>query len=298
MSNTSNSSTAIFRVDPDEYPPHRNTARRTPAAERQDASELAREGRLDSLRQNRSARSLPPQRRDGVGRFAYVPVDVGRGGNVMPAKTHRTPSPLSGSQRKLRHEQERMAKLGIPDFETPKDCAKRQEKMIRRMAGTLDEKLLRNLRRCTASECYQEPCCGACHFAMRRHRLAIIPQACELFDEEEEKYQVNIVHPSWTQPHLDGARPEAAKQWVRRRLEKLGRPILAVGSFEVTLNVELDGTRHWAGEVVMIIAGARKENIASVLKLRTRDKKRLQPHAKPIKFSSVKNLGQADRICQ
>ena len=34
----------------------------------------------------------------------------------MPAKTHRTPSPLSGSQRKLRHEQVRMAKLGIPQF--------------------------------------------------------------------------------------------------------------------------------------------------------------------------------------
>ena len=185
-----------------------------------------------------------------------------------------------------------MAKLGIPDFETPKDCAKRQEKMIRRMAGTLDEKLLRNLRRCTARECYQEPCSGVCHFAMRRHRLAIIQQACELFDEEEEKYQVNIVHPSWTQPHLDEARPEAAKQWVRRRLEKLGRPIRAVGSFEVTLNVELDGTRHWAGEVVMIIAGARKEHIASVLKLRTRDKKRLQPHAKPIKFSSVENFAR------
>ncbi|MGC1576060.1 MAG: hypothetical protein WA813_08035, partial [Beijerinckiaceae bacterium] len=142
--------------------------------------------------------------------------------------------------------------------------------------------------------CYRDPCCGACHFAMRRHRLAMIPQACELFDDEEEKHQVNIVHPSWAQPrkHLDGARPEAAKQWVRRRLEKLGRPIRAVGSFEVTLNVELDGTRHWAGEVVMIIAGARKEHIASVLKLRTRDKKRLQPHAKPIKFSSVKNLAR------
>jgi hypothetical protein len=148
----------------------------------------------------------------------------------MPAKTHRRPSPLSGSRRNLRHEQVRMAKLGIPDFETPKDCAKRQEKMIRRMAGTLDEKLLRDLARCTASECYRDPCCGACHFAMRRHRLALIPQACELFDDAEEVHQVNIVHPSWVRPrkHLDEARPEAAKQWVRRRLEKLDRRILAV----------------------------------------------------------------------
>ncbi len=110
----------------------------------------------------------------------------------MPTKLDHRPSPLSGSQRKLRHEQVRTwPSFGIPDFETPEDCAKRQEKMIRRLAGAFDKKFLRDLGRCTQrSSVIGKSCCGACHFAMRRHRLAIIPQACELFDEEEEIHQV------------------------------------------------------------------------------------------------------------
>ena len=145
MSNTSNSSTPYSAYDPTNI-----LLTETQLAERQQRSVKT----LQNLRVKggsipfvKIGRHVRYRLSDVIAWEAAhtLPVDVGRGGNVMPAKTHRTPSPLSGSQRKLRHEQERMAKLGIPDFETPKDCAKRQEKMIRRMAGTLDEKLLRDL---------------------------------------------------------------------------------------------------------------------------------------------------------
>jgi len=187
-----------------------------------------------------------------------------------------------------------MAELGIPDFETPHDCAKRQEKMVTRLAARAKGRVLQRLAQCMASECDSEPCSGACHFAMRRHRLALIPAAHDLFQKRGRKHQVNIVHPSWRKryKHLNRASPETAKQWVRRRLEKLDGKILAVGSFEVTLNVELDGTRHWAGEIVMIVAGATKRELKRVLELRPADKKRLQPQAKPMQILRVRDLGR------
>jgi hypothetical protein len=74
---------------------------------------------------------------------------------------------------------------------------------------------------------------------------------------------VTIAHPKWKLPvrNLDEANINAVRQWLYRRFKKLDTSVIAVGGFEVSLNVELDGTSRWAGHIHMVVAGSDKPSL-------------------------------------
>src|SRR3954451_14699721 len=79
-----------------------------------------------------------------------------------------------------RAEQAQMAALGIPDFETTDDCSRRQTQMIRALTR-LGVKAITQLQDCDGSDCAPGTSCReACHHAMRRQRLNLIPQGHDL----------------------------------------------------------------------------------------------------------------------
>jgi hypothetical protein len=74
---------------------------------------------------------------------------------------------------------------------------------------------------------------------------------------------VTIAHPKWELPvgNLDEANINAVRQWLYRRFKKLENGGVAVGGFEVSLNIELDGRRYWAGHVHLVVAGYDKPSL-------------------------------------
>jgi hypothetical protein len=104
---------------------------------------------------------------------------------------------------------------------------------------------------------------------------------------------ITIAHPTWevTNDDLGTISLKAAKQWLRRRLLKVDSPnLLAIGSFETSLNLEVDGTRLWAGQFHLITAGASPEQLKKALALGPRYK--LPPYAKPVQIKPIKALGR------
>ena len=65
---------------------------------------------------------------------------------------------------------------------------------------------------------------------------------------------MTITHPKWELPvgKLAEANIPAVRQWLYRRFKKLGTGVIAIGGFEVSFNVELDGTSTWAGHVHLV----------------------------------------------
>lgn len=196
-------------------------------------------------------------------------------------------SALTGRQERLKLEA-----LGIPDFETRAQAQKRQELMLRRLSQTARNGTLGGLEDCCAKHCAMEPCRDGCHFAARRLRLQLLPQAFTLLDGHGGLLKsVTMVHPGWAAS--DDAGPaacpmQAAKQWVRRRLRAVNG-LVSVGSWEVCLNLELDGTRHWAGQIHLVTGGASTAELKQALSV---SRKHVAAHAKPLKVQEVDNLGR------
>jgi len=162
--------------------------------------------------------------------------------------------------------------LGLADFETRPDCEGRQESMLERFADTgVDPETSAALAACTVHECGADRCREACHFATLNRRLDALTTGLPLLDAHAGPHRaVTIVHPLWEVPvgHLADVSIAAAAQWNHRRLHSLDVPgLLAIGSFEVSLNRELDGSLHWAGEIQQIVAGAFYEDLRRVFRI-------------------------------
>lgn len=178
---------------------------------------------------------------------------------------------MAASNRSLNLEFDRavaaqMEMLGLPDFETRADCEERQGDTLRRLGDAgVDPSLLKDLANCTVHRCAPDACVEVCHFATLNRRLVALTTGLPLLDGHAgPHFAVTIVHPRWEVPvgGLADTNIAAAAQWTRRRLCDLAVPgLLALGSFEVSLNREVDGELHWAGEIEQIVAGATYEEL-------------------------------------
>jgi hypothetical protein len=187
-----------------------------------------------------------------------------------------------------------MANLGLPDFETWEQCAERQKQMVRRLQN-VDRRRSQNFDwpHCGPDACACSPCLDGCWFSSRRHRYQMITEAQRLFSTQKTVLHfVSVAHPKWELPvgNLNQANIKAVQQWLYRRLKQLGTTVVAVGGFEVSLNVDLDGTSCWAGHVHLVIAGSDKPTLKKALQIEKHYRSR--PHSRPVDVRDVDNLGR------
>jgi hypothetical protein len=103
---------------------------------------------------------------------------------------------------------------------------------------------------------------------------------------------VTITHPKWELPvgQLAEANIPAVRQWLYRRFKRLGWGVIAVGGFEASLNVELDGTSTWAGHVHLVVAGTDRQNLKKALQVEKHH--RSKPYLRPVDVRAVDDLGR------
>lgn len=180
-------------------------------------------------------------------------------------------NPGAKAARRQRRIARRMAALGVPDFETPADCTARQDRMVGRLRRRgASRETVEGLADCSPQACGMFECRDGCHFAARRFRHEMVPRAAEIFEQHEGPlWFVTVVHPDWSWPTTEPFSPERIRQahdWLATRLERLGkRNLLAIGSWELCLNVELDGTCTWSGHIHFIIAGVTYDALEQAL---------------------------------
>jgi hypothetical protein len=187
-----------------------------------------------------------------------------------------------------------MADLGLPDFETWEQCEERQKQMARRFKNA-DELRPRKLdwEECEPEACACSPCRDGCWFASRHDRYQMITEAHRLFTTQSTDLAfVTVAHPKWELPvgNLDQANINAARQWLYRRFKQLSTTVIAVGGFEASLNVNLDGTTYWAGHVHLVVAGSDKPSLRKALQIEKHH--RLRPFSRPVDVRDVDNLGR------
>ncbi|MFY9291962.1 MAG: hypothetical protein WAP03_14875 [Methylorubrum rhodinum] len=192
-----------------------------------------------------------------------------------------------------------LAALGLENFETIEDAARRQHTMIRLLArpgaplGLID-----GLEKCTPDACGLRRCRDGCHLAQRAQRLKLIPQADTLLRSQPGSlFAVTLVHPRWEVPYEAGPGAisiPAVKQHVKRGFMGLtartGKRPIAVGAFEVCLNRDLAGVKTWAGQVHLIAAGATRDELHAALGVGARYE--LPAYAKPLVVEDVSNTAR------
>lgn len=194
---------------------------------------------------------------------------------------------------------ERLAALGLHNFETGEDVVQRQQAMVRALArADAPLGLRRGLLSCMADICGLRRCRDGCHHGQCGLRATLIPQADTLLRRQPGPLlAVTLVHPRWEVSHEAG--PEAisipaVKQHVKRGFMRLtkrtGQRPMAVGAFEVCLNRKLDGVKTWAGQVHLIVAGATRDELHAALGVGARY--RLSPYAKPLFIEDVSNTAR------
>jgi hypothetical protein len=195
--------------------------------------------------------------------------------------------------RRERRQHEVMAKLGLPDFETVQQCSERQQRMARRFerAGELPHDA--EWQECEPNFCATAPCRDGCWFASRRHRYQMITEGHRLLSSlPGDLFFVTITHPKWELPvgQLAEANIPAVRQWLYRRFKRLGSGVIAVGGFEASLNVELDGASTWAGHVHLVISGSDKKSLKQALQIEKHH--RSKPYLRPVDVRAVPDLGR------
>jgi hypothetical protein len=185
-----------------------------------------------------------------------------------------------------------MSDLGLPDFETWQQCSDRQDLMLRRIEAA-DERRPLDWETCDPDSCDCTRCRDGCWFASRRHRYQTITEAHRLLSSQTSPlWFVTVAHPKWELPvgNLDQANIKAVRQWLYRRFKQLGTHVIAVGGFEASLNVDLDGTSTWAGHVHLVVAGSDKMTLQKKLQIEKHHLSR--PFARPVDVRHVDNLGR------
>lgn len=178
---------------------------------------------------------------------------------------------------------------GANDFETFETATVRQQVMIRQFDRSGIE---HNLGECGPSGCQHDPCVEACHFATVHRRDAARKTGLPLLQcHSGPHYQVCIVHPLWEADAgaLSTIRMAAAKQWLYRRLGQSTRHIRAVGIFEASLNVELNKSRYWAGELQIICCGLERNELKKLLRIESRYRT-IRPRQRMLQIVDVGNL--------
>jgi hypothetical protein len=96
----------------------------------------------------------------------------------------------------------RIAKLGITDFETPKDVEELQADMLRRLGrSSVDPGQYASLVDCRPNYCAYKKCLEGCWFGSRHRRLKAIPVIYDLLrNSNKPLYEVRFVRGMWARP--------------------------------------------------------------------------------------------------
>jgi hypothetical protein len=210
----------------------------------------------------------------------------------------KAPAPNGGNAVRRRTESASiMATLGLPDFEKPSAGEKRQRALRAALGDSPEGQIVaRDLALCSARACGRDACIDACHFAAGRRRRRLIPQAHDiLFRHEGPLHLVTVVHTNWEAPvgGLAGTGTRGPREWIKRRLNRLPHAgdVIAVGQFERALNVELDGSMTWSGEVHIVVAGASREDLRAAFAIAARYRR--DPQEKLLHVKEIDGLGRA-----
>ena len=194
----------------------------------------------------------------------------------------------------IKTQRDQMAALGLTKFETEDDCHRRQAEMLKRLATTGLVSNIAQIGNCSTEKCAGDGGCKeGCYFGSRRRRFETVSTAHEIMKNlAGPHYQVTVVHPGWELPL--GALAEmniaAMRQWNFRALKSLGiKGVVAVGIVEVSLNVELSGETHWAGEIQQVVVGASREELKAAFAIQNYNRRR--KHQTPVMVSDVASLG-------
>jgi hypothetical protein len=141
-------------------------------------------------------------------------------------------------------------------------------------------------------------CNGACYRAQRAYRLGLLPQALSLLSDCETLHFVTLASPHWRRPvgQIHTVRPDAIKQWLRRRLLRTQPATIAIGGIEVSFNVERDGSTSWAPHVHMIVANVSAAAIKSAFAT-DRFTALKSKSEKPLRVEPVTDLGKQLGYC-
>jgi hypothetical protein len=198
------------------------------------------------------------------------------------------------SSRREQEQRELMADLGLRDFETWQQCGDRQRQMARRFQNADRQRSINWIwERCEPDACACTLCKDGCWFASRHHRYQMITEAHRVFTTQTgDLHFVRVAHPKWELPvgNLHQANINAVRQWLYRRFKQLDTTVTAVGGFEASLNVDLDGTSYWAGHVHLVVAGSDKPSLKKALQIEKHYRSR--PYSRPVDVRDVDNLAR------
>jgi hypothetical protein len=201
-------------------------------------------------------------------------------------------------QKQEREQLRKMTAIGISGFESFSDVQVRQSQMFRRFDRVgIDTSAFDELRHCGPEYCAYARCSAGCHFGTRQLRLKEILSSYERFKKYPGPlHVVHVVHPLWQRPvgGLHEINIEAARQWNYRHLRRLQGPVIAKGIFEVSLNRELDGSLHWAGQIHEVVGGSSEKELDETFALEPRYR---QPHSAPVQIKPISNLGYQLGYC-
>jgi hypothetical protein len=209
------------------------------------------------------------------------------------SRSNEAPLDCASMTRTEQEQHELMADLGLGDFETWQQCTERQQLMARRLKNADERRPTFGWEECEPDFCACSPCRDGCWFASRRHRYQLITEAHRLFTTQTgDVHFITVAHPKWELPvgDLDQANIDAVRQWLYRRFKKLGTSVVAAGGFEVSLNVDLDGTRYWAGHVHLVVAGSNRSALKKALQIERHHRPR--PFSRPVDVRDVDNLAR------
>jgi hypothetical protein len=178
-------------------------------------------------------------------------------------------------------------------YETVQQCSERQQQMARRFerAGELQDDA--DWQECEPKFCAATPCRDGCWFASRRHRYQMITEGPPAAERSTGGPAFRHHHPpevGVADGELDEANIPAVTQWLYRRFKRLGPGVIAVGGFEASLNIELDGTSTWAGHVHLVIAGSDRQSLKKAFQIEKHY--RSKPYLRPVDVRAVDDLGR------
>lgn len=112
-------------------------------------------------------------------------------------------------------------------------------------------------------------CPAVCPMARKLGLINIVPFMVDVIgDHLERVHLVTLVDPRWVKDIGDLADFDVgkARQVLANRFGKLGAlEFIAVGGFEATVNIELDGSCHWAPHIHLVVVGPTREDLREAL---------------------------------
>jgi hypothetical protein len=203
---------------------------------------------------------------------------------------------IAASRQAEREQQAELEKFGVSEFESLAACARRQLEMVRRLEKQgYDRTLWSELSDCDSEYCTRSRCIEGCHYGTRHRRLEQIRSGYRLLEQHPGPLlQVCIVHPLWERPvgSLAEISMPAAREWNYRRLKTLDDDnVVAIGSFEVSVNRELNDELYWAGEIQQIVAGAAKDDLRKAFQIGKHRRSR-GSNQKLLKIIAVERFGR------